>query len=373
MTEKIRLLLFLHDLAPFGAQRAALYTAKNLPREKFSVTVCSFGGDAALAGEFRKAGAEVAELKAGRYLDLSAWLRLFALLHSFKPDVVQTNLPELSVPVRLMALFIPGVRVLHAVHNPFSSEPWYWRAANLLTFPFCAAVVFSSEGLMGYELADRPGLRARSVAIPNGVEARGAPAGARAAVRKELGLSEGEKVIVCAARLTAQKGQDLLIRAVSELSRRGKELRLLLAGDGEERDKLEKLSAGSGLEDKVIFLGRRSDIGSLLAAADIYAAPSRWESFDIALGEAMLAGLPCTGTAIPGHADLLKDGVTGLSVPAEDPSALAAAIEKILGDPAGAARRAAAARELVNEKFGTAGMARKYEKIYMGLAGGAPL
>ena len=366
MTEKIKLLIFIHDLAPFGAQRVALYTVRNLSPEKFSVAVCSFGRDATLAPGFSAAGAALHYLNARRFLDMGAWLRLVKLLFSMRPDIVQTNLPELSVPVRLLALFLPGVRVVHGVHNPFDSEPWYWRALNLLTAPFCAALAFSSRGLMEHELKLRGRLHTRTVAIPNGVEPAAGPKG----LREELGIGAGEKVVCCSARLTAQKGQDLLIRAVAELARRNKSVRLLLAGDGEDMESLKALCAELGLEEKVFLLGRREDIGRLLAASDIYASASRWESFDIALGEAMLAGLPCVATEIAGHEDILKDWETGIAVPPWSPVALASAIELILDRPQKAAEMAVAAQALIKRDFSPEAMGRKYEKLYLETAGG---
>lgn len=364
-SRKTKLFIFIHDLAPFGAQRVALYTVRGLTPDKFSVTICPFGADQTLAPDFIAAGATIVPLRAGRFLAPAAWLRLAKLLFSLRPDIVQTTLPELSVPVRLLALFIPGLKVLHSVQNPFASEPWYWRALNLLTAPLCAAVAFSSRGLMGHELRECGQLHTRCVAIPNGVEL---PPG-QGGLRSELAIGEEETVVCCSARLTTQKGQDILIRAVAELTQRNKEVRLLLAGDGEDLESLKNLSAELGVARKIIFLGRRADIGRVLAASNIYASASRWESFDIALGEAMLAGLPCIATEIAGHEDLLKDWETGLAVPPWSPEAMASAIEVLLDRPDQAARMAAAAREYVSQEFSPEAMAAKFEELYLEMAG----
>lgn len=363
----LRLLLFIHDLAPFGAQRVALNTVRLLDKGRFSAVVCSFGTDETLAAEFRAAGAEVLCLGARRYLDLRAWRCLAAWLSASRPDLVQTNLPELSVPVRLLALFLPGVRVIHAVHNPLSSEPWYWRLLNLATLPLCRRVVFCSQSMRDTEPAARLLALGRGRVVRNGVERAAGPA-ARG-LRGVLGIGPGEKVICCIARLSRQKGQDVLIRALAMLLARGRAVRLLLAGDGEDRERLEALAAGSGAAGKVIFLGRRPDAGSILSACDIYAAPSRWEGFGLSLGEAMLAGLPCVATGIPGHADLLTDGVTGLAVPPGDAAALAAGIDRLIDDPDASSRLAAAGREFVRKELGVESMAGGYEAVYLEAAG----
>ncbi|MCM2267372.1 MAG: glycosyltransferase family 4 protein [Elusimicrobiales bacterium] len=367
---KIRLLIFMHDLAPFGAQRVALNTVKYLNKGRFEVSVCSFWGDETLAPEFSDCGAEVIFLRARRFLDPAAWGRLFKLLLRLRPHIVQTNMPELSLPVRLLGPFLSRLKVLHAVENPISSEPWYWRLLNRATFFLCSRVVFCSESIAvaaGFRLGG-PGDRLR--AVPNGIDLHGAASKGRGKARVEFGIAEGEKVVCCLARLARQKGQDVLIKAAALLVKRGLRICVLLAGDGEDLPALRSLTAGLGVEKEIRFLGRRGDAQDVLAASDVYAAPSRWEGLGLSLGEAMLAGLPCVGTAIPGHADILKDGVTGLTVPAEDSGALADGISRLIDDVPLAAGLSKKAGELIRADFTVESMAGKYEKIYLEIAGG---
>lgn len=362
--ERLGIFLFIHDLAPFGAQRVALSIAENLDPEKFRLTVCSFWGDETLAPEFERCGAEVLLLKAKRFLDFSAWLRLAGLLFSRRPKIVQATLPELSVPVRLLSLFIPGLHIVHNVQNPFSSEPWYWRLLNRATFWLCDAVIFSSQGV--YEEAARSlnKYNGKFFVVQNCVSLETVSAAAGLALRKELGIGEKEIVIGCVGRLTWQKGQDILIEAAVKLLDEGRRPRVVLAGDGETLPELKRLVLAAGLEREVLFLGRRADIAHVLSACDIYTAPSRWESFNIALGEAMLSGKPCIAADIPGHADLVLNGVTGVAIAAENPDALAKAIARLLDRPEEAQRIGLAAKERVRADFTDAKMAGKYMNIY---------
>ncbi len=362
---KKRLLVLIHDLAPFGAQRVALNIVRHLDRSVFSAAVCSFGADDALAPLFSGCGAEVTVLGARRYLDPAAWSGLVRLLRSYRPDIVQTNMAELSVPLRLMKPLLGGAKIVHAVQNPLSSEPGPWRSLNLLTLSLCDRIVLCSRGLAdGLPRSGGPHER-RTRVVPNGIER--VPASDGPVLRAELGIAPEEKVVCCVGRLTGQKGQDTLIRAFAGLAS-ARRLRLLLAGDGEDAPALRALAAGLGVRDLVHFLGRRPDAGGVLAAADVYAAPSRWEGLPLALGEAMLAGVPCAASAIPGHADLLKDGVTGLSFGPDDVPALSAALARLLDGPAEAGKMAAAARAMVSAGFSVEAMARGYERIYRELA-----
>ncbi len=359
-----RLLIFIHDLAPFGAQRMALGLAQRLDKEEFPLTVCSFGADTTLEAALRSAGAEVVVLGASRYLDLRAWGRFFGLLSGLRPAIVQTNLAELSVPVRVAALLMPGTSVVHTVQNPLSSEPWYWRILNRASFMLCRRVIFCSEGIRA-EAGCRGG---RFAVVQNGIAPLPVPA--EPGLRRELGIGASEDVVCCVARLARQKGQDVLLRAFALLAAGRPGLRLLLAGDGEDEAALRAYAAGAGLSEKVFFLGRRADVGEVLAASDIYAAPSRWEGFGISLGEAMLAGLPCVATGIAGHYDLLEDGVTGIAVRPEDPGELAAGIARLLDEPASALALAREAAARVAARFGLDGMADGYRRNYLGVLDG---
>ncbi len=359
----VNLLMLIHDLAPFGAQRVALNILKYSDPGKLRVTVCSFGKDNALAAEFRAAGAEVIELEASRYLDLKAWTCFFGVVSVLRPDIIQTNLAELSVPLRLLRIFLHGARIVHTVQNPLSSEPWYWRLLNRATLFLCAGTVFCSEGIKA-----EAGLSGKKLSvIQNGI--RQLPAAAGRPLRRELGIGEDAKVVCCVARLARQKGQDILIRALAMLAAEYPELCLLLAGDGEDRGMLESLAAAEGVGAKVFFLGRRADVAEILASSDIYAAPSRWEGFGLSLGEAMLSGIPCVATLIPGHTDMLRDGITGVAVPAENPAGMAAGIRRLIVDAAAAREISRAASGFISLNFNVKDMALRYQELYSALGG----
>lgn len=368
--KRIHIFYFIHDLAPFGAQRAVLYTVKYLDRKRFRVTVCSFLGEETLAPEFVKYGAEVVFLRAKRFFDPFAWAKFIFSLFRSHPDIIYTTLSELCFPARLASLFLRGIRVVHCFQNPLSCESRHWQFLNRITLGICDAVAFSSKGIVEEIALKAPSLKDRFSVIQNGVELDVLSAEDGAKLREELCIRADEKNICCVGRLEKQKGQDILIDAVAMLIREKIKIRLILVGDGEMNRKLHDRVRHFGLEEKVLFLGRRYDIARILSASDIYAAPSRWESFNIALGEAMLSGKPCVATEIPGHADILIDGVTGLSVPADDAAALASGIAQLLDQPEEAQRMASAAKERMQAEFTSEIMAKKYEKLYLDLMGG---
>ena len=143
-----------------------------------------------------------------------------------------------------------------------------------------------------------------------------------------LPAPEGAAKLLALGRLHANKGFDVLLRALALLPG----AHLSLAGEGPERAALEGLAAELGLSGRVAFLGWRQDTGALLQACDIFICPSRHEPLGNVVLEAERA------------IELIRDGETGLLVPKEDPAALAAAIAGLLDEPARAAGLAAAGR-----------------------------
>jgi glycosyltransferase involved in cell wall biosynthesis len=128
--------------------------------------------------------------------------------------------------------------------------------------------------------------------IPNGldVDALVFDAAARRRVRSSFGVPDGTYVVGGVGRLETGKRFDALIAALAPLL--GPSRRLLLVGDGRERQRLRQLADAAGVADRVIFAGERADIGALLSAMDLFVSPSDDETFGIAVLEALAAALP---------------------------------------------------------------------------------
>jgi len=148
------------------------------------------------------------------------------------------------------------------------------------------------------------------------------------------------------------KGHDHLLDAFARVHARRADARLLLVGDGGRRAWAEGLARDRGIADAVRFAGFRTDVPALLGVMDCFAlASTRTEGVPGSLLQAAAAGIPLVASRIGGIPEFVDDGVTGLLVPPEDPAALAAAIERVLADPAAAAARARTARKRCEEGF----------------------
>ena len=213
----------------------------------------------------------------------------------------------------------------------------------------------------------------RLVVARNAIRVPGAPPTADAALRAALVDGRPDYVVITPARLHAQKGHTYLLQAAAQVP----DATFVFAGDGPLRMALEAEARHLGVATRCVFLGQRSDVPALLAAADLFVLPSLYEGLPVSVLEAMAAGRPVVATAIGGTDEAVTSEETGLLVAPRDPAALASAIRRLQADPALARRLAAAARGRVERDFSSEATARQVMVIYdqvlveAGLAHGA--
>ena len=165
-----------------------------------------------------------------------------------------------------------------------------------------------------------------------------------------VGSAGGRQGFVTVARLVPQKGIDVLIRALAQTTGAARDWTLTLVGDGPEREALARQVQQAGLQEQVHFLGFRSDPQKFLLQAGVFVLPSRFEGMPNALLEAMASGLAVVVTdASPGPLEVVVNGVSGVVVPSEDPSALADALDRLAADPRLRERLGAEARDTLRQ------------------------
>jgi glycosyltransferase involved in cell wall biosynthesis len=167
--------------------------------------------------------------------------------------------------------------------------------------------------------------------------------------------------------LRPQKALDILVRAAQLVHGALPEARILIVGDGPERDALTALVQELGLAGVVVFAGVRTDVGDLLAASDIVASSSAFEGSPLALMESLGAGKPVVATRVGGVPEIVRDGLEGLLVPPGDPTALADALLTLLRDSGLRDRMGAAGRERQRTEFDIGVMVNRLEALYESL------
>lgn len=201
--------------------------------------------------------------------------------------------------------------------------------------------------------------------VPNGLDLTTfVTAKEPAVVRGSLGIGPEERVIGTVGRLVPFKGHRYLLQAFAGVRLRHPSARLLVVGDGPERDSLEQQLHEMGLDGTVQFTGHRCDVPDLLAVMEIFVLPSLGEHFGRVLLEAMALEKPVVGTQAGGVLEVVEDGVTGVLVPPANPEALAEGIIRLLDDPTQARAMGRAGRRRVETYFNLRRHAELVEAVY---------
>ena len=178
--------------------------------------------------------------------------------------------------------------------------------------------------------------------------------------RATLGTPDDAPLLLALSRLHPAKGLDVLFQALVIETR----AHLWIAGEGPNRAELEQLAQTLGVADRVRFLGWRRDRGALMAACDICVFPSRYEPFGTVSLEAWGYERPLVAAASDGPAGLVRDEVDALLVPIEDPEPLAAAIGRLIDDPALGDRLVQAGAARYAAEFTEAACVKRYIDLF---------
>lgn len=201
--------------------------------------------------------------------------------------------------------------------------------------------------------------------VYNGIDRERLDQGDAKGLREELGIGDDEVVLSCVGSLIRRKGFDVLLDAFARVHAAAPRTRLLVIGDGPEREALLDQTRALGLARSVHFLGVRMDAGAILRdAVDVSVSASRDEGLALSLMEAFAFGRPVVATDVGGTAEALEDGVAGYLVPAEDAATLADRVLRLVQDPALRARFGAAARARAEGELSVRSTVRALHGLY---------
>lgn len=370
--KRLSIAMMIETVLMGGAEQVVLQLSNELRSRGHIVhPVVPSGREDWLLDRFREHGLEWQTYDLHRAIDFALPARLAAMFARLGIDVVHSHEFVMAVygaPAARRA-GVPLVITMHG--NQAMTRRLRRRMALRWAFARADATVAVSEDTRRH-LIESLGVSPASVCtVPNGIPIR---RGRPEPVREELGLLESEPLLLCVGSLMKRKGHAVLIEALARLRAGGLDLpwRLAIAGEGDERPRLEALIAELGFEDRVHLLGRRNDVPDLLAAADVFLMPSLWEGLPLAILEAMFAARPVIASATSGIPEAIENEREGLLVPPGDVDALAEAVRRILTDPTLSGRLGRAAHDRATKDFTVAAMADRYERIYYDALRAAP-
>lgn len=300
-----------------------------------------------------------------RRFDRQVLMDLRRILRERSPDLIQSH----SLKAHLLTCLARPERTRWlAYHHGYTTEDWKMRLYNQLdrwSLPKADRVVTVCKPFA--DMLARRGVRQDRIrVVPNAIESEFRGRNAGPALRRDLGIPEDSRVLLAIGRLSPEKGHRDLIEAVRILSSGDHALafRLVLVGDGSERTRLMRQIEAAGLRDRVSLTGHRPDPVPYYELADAFVLPSHSEGSSNVLLEAMVAGLPIVACAVGGVGETVEHEHSALLVNARDPSALAAAIRRVLEQPDLARSLGNSARDAVRARYSPEGSCDAILRIY---------
>jgi glycosyltransferase involved in cell wall biosynthesis len=303
--------------------------------------------------------------------DFLSFLSLCRLMSRLRPQIVHTHTAKAGALGRLAALLTGVPVVVHTFHGTVFSGYFGKVGSTLYGFVerllarWTDAVVAVSPAIARELQSQRLAPRRSLETIPLGLElarfTRHIPSNG---LRDELGFDRADKLVGFVGRLVAIKDVPTLLAALPLVQRRVPSARLVLVGDGPERESLQRFVHEQGIEAWVRFLGFRTDLEHVYPALDVVVNSSLNEGTPVALIEAMAAGIPVVATEVGGTPDVLEYGALGEMVPPRNPGKLAEAIERCLRGGTAVTSKTALGRERAIQRYGSARLCRDIEALY---------
>jgi len=342
-----------------------------LPRAEFAVTVAGPAGGAH-GGVFAESGVRFVRIGTDR-IGRRAFLDVLRLIRLEGIDIVHSHGKGAGLYGRLAArrAGIPAVHTFHGIHARYpvgGGRAYLMLERGLARITEAIVHVSESQALEAATLGLAP--PGRTHVIVNGIDARCVAAAAmtRAAAREELRLDPEALVLGTVARFDPVKGLDSLLRAFALAAAQDPAARLVIVGDGPEAPRLRGLAAALGIEPRVRMAGLIADASRVLPALDLYVSASRKEGLPLAILEAMACELPVAATRVPGHVDVVEEGVTGLLAAPGDDRDLARAMRDLMTEPARRSVMGQAGRRRVEDRFAASRMAAETASLYRSVA-----
>ncbi len=288
------------------------------------------------------------------------------ILRKINPDIFHANLNwPLSCSFGILSARLARVPVVIAtqhLYKDMNSRRYnvLQKMISLLVHRYIAVSSDLAEGLTKHLV-----YKDRVTVVHNGIELKPIKAYDRDSYKKEImgnkyATHKNSKILLTVARLDDAKGHKYLLDAAANVDK----AIFLFAGEGPNREVLEKQVSDLEIEDRVVFLGHRDDIHKLLDICDIFVLPSLYEGYPLSIMEAMLACKPVVATDIPGTSEMVTDGVDGYLVPPEDSLAISTILNKLISKYNEAETIAEAGKEKADSQFSADAMVAKVTNIY---------
>jgi glycosyltransferase involved in cell wall biosynthesis len=359
-----RVLHVVLSLNPGGTERLVVALAERLG-ETTPTAVCCLDDIGAWGQSLRAGGVPVEALARAHGFRPALARHIARIARNHRADVIHCHHYSPFVYAALSQVFYRRARLLFTEHGRLADAPpsGKRRLANAVLARLPDAVFAVSADLKAHLV--REGFRDHQIRVlHNGIDTGPIPgAEARAAARQSLGVRGDACIVATVARLDPVKDLGMLVKGFAGLHAAEPESRLVIMGEGPERQALETLVLQRGLSASVAFLGHRDDARRLLPGADVYVNSSTFEGISLTILEAMAACLPVVATRVGGNPEII-DSSCGVLVDAGDSEALARELTTLARASDRRTELGRRARQRVEDQFSLDRMVRAYSSVY---------
>lgn len=307
---------------------------KILPRlqEHFDNRVCCIVGHGPMGKRLEDAGVSVVYLELKNVFDFGAVLRFRRVIKEFQPNILVTYLIHADLFGRIFGRLF-GIKKIICNQRGKLLQWEFLRIIDRATKFLVTAYVVQTETAK-HELMEKLRLpEEKFTVIPNAIDSKEFEFELdKNRKRAILGLLENDIVITCVSRLRRGKGHEYLFEAFENIHNDHQNTKLLIVGDGEQKQAFLNQTKNYPSKSDILFLGNRDDVKELLKISDIFILPTLGEGMSNSIMEAMASELPIITTDIPENRELIENRKTGILVPIKDASSLAKATKDLLDD-----------------------------------------